>query len=305
MRETDLPTTSSAWPRPRERPIQPSPCPPLSPLRSPMVSDVADARFLNSDEIDEAYNELSATPSVSTDMKLGSDGVESALLNTDKSEEVGNKSVCALDCDESLERNLQLLLQDHSGDIVKKWGNSEQWVLELRDGRRVAVPIQFSLPRCVITEVLDKQNQLALFPLDSSDASISSSALFEEDEVLVEDWVSDSYSEEAVQPLDVEPIVVSLPVTMAEQSPVDVEGSVSVVSSESQEPYSDWLQKRLNSFDSFLGTSLQGGKEPCCLKGSGGKGFRELKGLFSSINYGCTSARRSGVNRSRVLFVAQ
>ena len=108
---------------------------------------------------------------------------------------------------------------------------------------------------------------------------------------------------------------------------MDVEGIVSVGASESKEPYSDWLLKRLNSFDSFLGTSLQGlkgqaiefllvveselnrraevNKNPSSLKGSGGKGFRELKGLFSSINYGCSSARRSGVNRSRVLSVAQ
>ena len=108
---------------------------------------------------------------------------------------------------------------------------------------------------------------------------------------------------------------------------MDVEGIVSVGASESQEPYSDWLLKRLNSFDSFLGTPLQGlkgqaiefllvveselnqraevNKKPSSLKGSGGKGFRELKGPFSSINYGCSSARRSGVNRSRVLSVAQ
>ena len=80
---------------------------------------------------------------------------------------------------------------------------------------------------------------------------------------------------------------------LAEQSPVDVEGFESVVTSKSQEPYSDWLQKRLNHFDSFLGTSLKGledqaidfllvieaelnrraevSKKPCSLKGSGGK----------------------------------
>ena len=28
--------------------------------------------------------------------------------------------------------------------------------------------------------------------------------------------------------------------------------------SKSQEPYSDWFQKRYNNFDSFLGTSLEG-----------------------------------------------
>ena len=85
-----------------------------------------------------------------------------------------------------------------------------------------------------------------------------SSALFEEDEVLVEDWVSDTYSEEAVQPLDVEPIAFSLPLAMTKESPVDVESFVGVDTSESQEPYSDWFQKRFNNFDSFLGTSLVG-----------------------------------------------
>ena len=76
--------------------------------------------------------------------------------------------------------------------------------------------IQISLPRCVATEVLEKQNQLALFPLESSDILNVSLALIEKDEVLVEDWVSDTYLEEAVQPLDVEPIAFSLPLAMAE-----------------------------------------------------------------------------------------
>ena len=46
-------------------------------------------------------------------------------------------------------------------------------------------------------------------------------------------------------------------------------------------------------------------KKSCGLKGSGVKGLRELKELFSSINYGSTSARRSGINRNRVLSIAQ
>ena len=74
-----------------------------------MLPMVSDARFLNSDEIDEAKNEFSVL-SDSIDMKLGSDVVESALLSTDESKEVGNESVCASDCDECLERDLRLLL---------------------------------------------------------------------------------------------------------------------------------------------------------------------------------------------------
>ena len=45
---------------------------------------------------------------------------------------------------------------------------------------------------------------------------------------------------------------------MAEQSLVDVESVVGMDTSKSQEPYSDWFQKRYNNFDSFLGTSLEG-----------------------------------------------
>ena len=83
---------------------------------------------------------------------------------------------------------------------------------------------------------------------------------------------------------------------------MDMESFVGVDTSESQEPYFDWFQKRFNNFDSFLGTSLVGledqatefllaveaelnrrakvNKKPCGLKDSGGKGLRELKGLF-------------------------
>ena len=46
-------------------------------------------------------------------------------------------------------------------------------------------------------------------------------------------------------------------------------------------------------------------KKSCGSKRSGVKGLRELKGLFSSINYGSSSARRCGINRNRVLSVAQ
>ena len=109
---------------------------------------------------------------------------------------------------------------------------------------------------------------------------------------------------------------------MAKQSVVDVERFVGVDTLESQEPYSKWFQKRFNNFDDFLCTSLEGledqarefllaveaelnwrakvNKKTCGLKGSGVKGLRKLKGLFSSINYGPTSARQSGINRVQI-----
>ena len=49
-------------------------------------------------------------------------------------------------------------------------------MLELRDGRRVVVPIQISLPPSEVIEVLGEQNQLALVPLRSLDSLEVSSA---------------------------------------------------------------------------------------------------------------------------------
>ena len=112
------------------------------PLMSPMVFDVAAAHFPNPDKVDEARYELSAL----FESNQVSDVVESELLGFVEFMEARNGSACTTDSDESLVRDLRLILQEHSNNIVKKWGNSELWVLELHDGRRVAIPIQISLP---------------------------------------------------------------------------------------------------------------------------------------------------------------
>lgn len=65
-------------------------------------------------------------------------------------------------------------------------------------------------------EVLEEQNQLALVPLKSSDSMDVSSAHFEDDEVLVEDWVSYTVSEDADLSLAVESLAFSLPLAMEE-----------------------------------------------------------------------------------------
>ena len=128
---------------------------------------------------------------------------------------------------------------------------------------------------------------------------------------------------DADQPLAIKPLAFSLPLAMVEQTVVDVERFMGMDSSERQEPYSEWFQRRFNNFDKFLGTSLEGledqatkfllaieveldrranvNKKTRGIKSSGVKGLRELKGLFSSINYGFTSTRQSGINKDLVL----
>ena len=123
----------------------------------------------------------------------------------------------------------------------------------------MAVPIQISLPPSEVTEVLEEQTQLALVPLKSSDVFEVTSAQLDENEVLVENRVSDTYSEYdklpnegGLLPLVVEPLAFSLPLAMEGQEVMSVENPVR------EEAYSEWFQSRFNGFDNFLGTSLKG-----------------------------------------------
>ena len=84
----------------------------------------------------------------------GIDGAYTESLGSDETEVSATISKGEV----NLQRDIILLLQEHSGNVFKKWANLEQWVLESRDGRRVAVPIQISLPPGEVTEVLGEQN---------------------------------------------------------------------------------------------------------------------------------------------------
>ena len=282
------------------------------------ASDDAEIVLLGFDEAEEARFGGDCTSSETVDSLLASGVPKTEHHGSVEPAVASFGSVCTSELGENAVCDPRLFLQDHSGNVVKKWGNSEQWVLELRNGRRVAVPVQLALPRCEAFEALENQQQLALVSLESSE---------EEDVISVEDGTSDSSSEEAGQPLVVDPIAFSLPSDSTERSLAGKESGVGPDSLGSQVPYSDWFLKRFNNFDSFLGTSLVGLEEQAtdfllaveaelCRRaevnknssgstGSGVKGLRELKGLFSSINYGSSSPRRSGFNRKRVLSVSQ
>ncbi|KAK7833453.1 e3 sumo-protein ligase mms21 [Quercus suber] len=287
--------------RPKTKELKSLPASVSHPLvkASSLPSASSSPEFLVSDEADDARYVILAL----SDLNHASDVVGAEPFGSDVADEPRfvSASTSDLDSEEGLERDLRLILQEHFSDIVKKWGNSEQWVLELRDRRRVAVPIPLSRPRCVATEVLEDQKQLALVPWESSEAVNESTALFKEDEGLVEDWVLDSFSEDAYQPLTVEPLASSLPLALVDLSVMDEEGLVGVDFLEKQVPYSEWFQRRFNNFDSFLGMSLEGLEDQATefllavevelkrraevntlsrsFKSPGMKGLRELKGL--------------------------
>ena len=56
-----------------------------------------------------------------------------------------DESLCS-DGDVALQCDIQRIIHEHIDNVIKKWRNSEQWVLELWDGKRVVVLIHISLP---------------------------------------------------------------------------------------------------------------------------------------------------------------
>ena len=195
----------------------------------------------------------------------------------------------------------------------------------------MAVPIHISLPPGDDIVGVDNSNHLAIVPAKDSE----SKELYTESEkgidVIVDDWSSDFSSENTSQftdsspPLNVDPLAFSLPLGATDV--YDQPATLVVENLLGKGSYSKWFQDKFRGFDDFPGTSLKGLEEPATKfllaveteiqqrdfkdktdkaeKSSGRKGIRELRGLFSSVNYGSASSRRSSVGKDRALFVSQ
>ena len=150
-------------------------------------------------------------------------------------------------------------------------------------------------------------------------------------DVFVEDWSSDFGSEKASQdsdsstPFIVDPLAFSLPADATDIS--DQPASLVDDTFLGKGRYSEWFKDKFSGFHDFLGTSLKGLEEPAAAfllaveneiqqrtfkdkidkfeKSSGRKGIRELRGLFSSVNYGSAPSRRSSYGKDRALFASQ
>ena len=158
--------------------------------------------------------------------------------------------------DGELQRSIQQIIQQHTDEVIKKWGNSEQWVLELRNGKRVAVPIQISLPPGEdIVGVVDS-NPLAIVPGSPTESKEVNAELVKEMNVFVEDWSSDFSPEIATQhmdsstPLNIDPLAFSLPTDatiISDQLVPTVDDSFLGKGS-----YSEWFKDKFSGFHDFL-----------------------------------------------------
>ena len=154
-------------------------------------------------------------PTCTKKLLLVPDNSDASVTESMSSNASVDESLCS-DDDVALQRNIRQVLHQHTGNVIKKWGNFKQWVLELRDRKRAAVPIQISLPSRANVVKVDDSNQLAMVPGVASESKELNSELEKGIDVIVEDWVFDICSEDASQfadsspPLNVDPLAFSL-----------------------------------------------------------------------------------------------
>ena len=170
------------------------------------------------------------------------------------------------DDDGDLQRSIQQIIHQHTDEVIKKRGNSEQWVLKLQDGKRVAVPIQISLPPGEDIVGVDDSNPLAIVPGRATESKEFNAELDKGMDVFVEDWSSDFSPKKASQdtdsstPLIIDPLAFSLPTDATDISdqPTPLVDDTFL----GKDSYSEWFKDKFSGFHDFLGTSLKGLEEP-------------------------------------------
>jgi hypothetical protein len=218
------------------------------------------------------------------------------------------------------------------------WGSSSDWVLELRDGRRLSIPISLIRQPDVPTPAIPGmslsgfgimgptvEDQHSMGSYMTSDAEENSeddiSLVWEDSEVVGDGCELVCWGDEVV-PLEIEPLAISKLETISMEA-----GGVKEKEDIGQEDIpSEWVVGRSKRIGKLLGASYVGNEErvtrllmeidarrvQCASEGSmkskikvGKKGSRELKRLSCSINYESDSATARGNSRERVLSLSQ
>jgi hypothetical protein len=224
-------------------------------------------------------------------------------------------------------------------ELQRSWGSSADWVLELRDGKRISIPLSLIRQPTVETaghsdpsdepKVLLLEGFSDLGSTDDNNLGLDGEE-DEEDDVSVV-WADpengDSSAmvccEESESALEIEPLATMGPIGSFDQ-PLEMGGDVLACEPTKS---SEWVLGKYHEFGEYIGASYEGYEEEvlnllrsidarrppqhrnkeCTMKGEkqGGRGSRELKGLLSSINYDNGSARRRMDPRERVLSITQ
>jgi hypothetical protein len=234
---------------------------------------------------------------------------------------------------------VEILAPPSFDGVDRIWGSSSAWMLELRDGRRVSIPI--SLLRTLATiDTEEKPSEEEAPSLGGSDIESEAEATRHGDMLTVwgdDEGVDDEVSvvwedpppaagegkmicwEDENNPLEVAPLAIAGP-PEGEMITGDVcTQEFEQVSGFKPSP-SEWVQDTMKEFGVVLGASYEGYKEQLMSMlqeienrrnpqgvekklgvKPGGKGSRELRNLISNINYDVGSAKKRGNTRDKGL----
>ena len=229
-------------------------------------------------------------------------------------------------------------ISDFVGDLCKTWGNSTDWMLELRDGRKIVIPLStYRSPDSVSDQLtpegvpnlglvhLVNEGHIVCWDSEVEGEGVGGSVVSDlglEGEV----WNSD---EELLDwnllgdPLEVAPLAMDISVGKEFPTAEKIGGKVVVDNTK----LSLWVTNRIKAFQKFVGTSLEGFEEQVTglllaleerrkqqmiavdskrkLGKVGLKGHRELKNLMSSWDEEKESERSRSVSRDRAVVVHQ
>jgi hypothetical protein len=222
----------------------------------------------------------------------------------------------------------------HPGEVVTRtWGTSSDWVLELRGGRRLSIPVsllrpqlgEFQVTKPILPtgmgeasgggEALGLSSEYSGEEGDDEGESVGVDSEFSTGDGVVACWDGEEV------PLEVFPLASVVP-----QEGVSAPELLMMGEAETDLPPSDWVMGKYQHFGDFVGASYEGYEEEVLTllksidarranfeKGeivsdinvrSGRKGSRELKGLVSTINYDTGSSRSRSNNRERALMLS-
>ena len=221
-------------------------------------------------------------------------------------------------------------------EVTRTWGSSSDWVLELRDGKRISIPMslirQPSMVEPCIPESTEEPKVLLLEGFDdmgSSEGQFESEEDDDEEEDVSVVWEDPELPkergmvvccEENDRPLEIEPLAALIPTSshLPELRSDEVRDTI---------PPSEWVWGKYKEFGEYLGASYEGYEDEVLqlLKAidarrpqqpsdkaknsnktkTGGRGSRELKRLMTLVNYDTGSARKRVDPRERGLAITQ
>ena len=255
----------------------------------------------------------------------------SLIPETSSSLDISNSSLDTPNSDpSSFTAVQQTAIIPHPGEVVTRtWGTASDWVLELRDGRRLSVPVSLLRPHLGEFQVMEPiiPTGMGELSVGGEISGLSSEYSGEEgDDEGDSVWVESEFStgdgvvacwDGEEDPLEVLPLASVVPhagvepeLVMRGEAEQDLPPSEWVMGKyqhfgdyvgASYERYEEEVLKLLKSIDAHRTNSEKGVVVPDINVRSSRKGGRELKGLVSTINYDTGSSRSRSNNRERVL----